>query len=199
MKALIVDDHPVMRCGMKCVLQSKDQQLKILEEDEVEHAKTTVQNEKPDYVIVDLSLGKASGFELIRDLKEHAYKGKIIVFTSSRKRADVEQAMKYNVSGYIGKDACMEDVLYGIQLIDRGDIFYSNSIMKLYLEGINEKDKLTIREQEVIGLIRNGDTNAQIGDKLYISEGTVKKHVSSILAKLNLKRRVEIIRYANDF
>ncbi len=199
MKALIVDDHPVMRCGMKCVLQSKDRQIKILEEDEVEHAKTTVQNEKPDYVIVDLSLGNTSGFELIRDLKEHAFKGKIIVFTSSRKRADVEQAMKYNVSGYIGKDACMEDVLYGIQLIDRGDIFYSNSIMKLYLEGINEKDKLTIREQEVIGLIRNGDTNAQIGDKLYISEGTVKKHVSSILAKLNLKRRVEIIRYANDF
>ena len=111
-----------------------------------------------------------------------------------------EQARELGIEGCVQKDAFLDEILYGLKVVERGGRFYSSGLIESMEEEEQEKKKLgglTGRELEVLKLLSRGYSNAKIGQKLFISERTVKKHITSILGKLCLENRVEAVLFAS--
>lgn len=201
MKLLVVDDHPLVRMGISSILSSNEDISELLEADSIASALAIIANKKPNIVLVDLKLGLQNGLELVEKAKKMNSDAKFIILTSCLLKEDFLKGEKIGVEGYILKEAFAEDILYAIGLIQRGKKYYDPAIFeqrnKMKEEGIL-LNTLTERENEVLREIGKGMTNEAIAKKLFISEHTVKKHVSSILSKLGLNHRTEAALYANN-
>lgn len=160
----------------------------------VQEALTMIDEKKPDLAIIDLKLGKESGLEIVSADKEH--KCKYVILTSSAAYADFKKSEEVNVDGYVLKEALPEELLYALRLVGRGRKYYDPVLLEYKLQEGN--DNLTLREKEVLQKLGQGLNNQEIADELFISENTVKKHVSQILAKLNLHDRTQAALYANN-
>ena len=127
---------------------------------------------------------------------------KIFMITSSSKKSDFLRARELGVDAYVLKDAFIEELVYGLNVVDKGGKFYSQSLLES-VNSMSEEEKLikslTEREIEVLALLREGYTNAMIAENLMISEGTVKKHISNILGKLSLNNRVNAVIFADKY
>lgn len=200
MYILVVDDHPLVRKGIIDIIHMTKEEIITYEAGNIEEALKVIQRNKIDILFVDINLGKETGFDLIEKVKNLRISLKIVMLTSSCSFADIKKAQELNVNGYILKDAYIDDIQYALNVIERGDIYYSPHIAKCSLNGFGMKDmnELTDREQEVLAKLSMGLSNSQISKELYITEGTTKKHVSNILAKLNMKSRIEAVIYARD-
>jgi len=199
MNILILDDHPIVRWGIISILNMDCSQNIYYEASSVNEALDKLRKVYIDIAFVDLQLGKEHGFDFIREAKAFDKNLKIVVVTSSTRQSDMEIAQELGVDGYIIKDALAEDIIYAMRVIRRNQKFitpiFLNTMEKSEWAGY---ETLTKREQEVFDYLKAGKTNAQISEDLYISQATTKKHVSNILAKLNLKHRVEVALYANN-
>jgi len=200
MNILIVDDHPLVRKGLVSTLSFEDNIEKIQEASNVHDAMNSLIQDKYDSAIIDLNLGNEDGLEIIKRAKEKNLNTKFIILTSSIKKEDFSRAQKSGVDGYLLKDAFAEDIIYALSVIKRGRKFYDSEMLnyKVTDEEDNKINQLTPREKDVVRELGNGLSNLQIGKKLYISENTVKKHVSNILSKLNLSHRTQIMLLAKD-
>ncbi len=198
MSILIVDDHPLVRRGIIDILSIGKTGEEIREAGNIEQAIKILKKQPTNIIIVDLHLGTENGFSLIEATRKILPDIKIIVLTSSSNVLDFSQAKELNVDGYLLKDAFVEDIIYALNVIRRGGKFYSYGLVEKSMNGLYppQLSILTEREKEVFSQLSKGLTNAQISTKLYISEGTTKKHISSILSKLNLNNRIEVILYA---
>lgn len=198
MKVLVVDDHEIVRRGLVAMLEGEVGFDSIQEAKNMEEAKRLLTTEQPDITIVDVNLGGKNGLDLIADIGGKSSFTKFVVFTSSSRKGDFIRAKELNVDGYILKDSNIEDIIYAIKSISRGRKFYDVQITeeKETSERSKVLDSLTGRETEIFEEIGRGLTNGQIAQKLYITENTVKKHTSSLLSKLEVKRRTEIALYA---
>lgn len=200
MKLLIVDDHPLVRKGIISILSFEKNIEEIKEASSVAESIEMLIKHQPDIAILDLYLGEEDGLDIVRKAKIKKLQTKFIVLTTSSKSDDFKRAKDMDVDGYILKEAFTEDILYAIRVVYRGKRFYDPSILQ-YEFGHKDKtgiDELTQREVDVLRELGNGLCNSQIAKKLYISENTVKKHVSSILSKLSLHHRTEAALYANN-
>lgn len=200
MKLLIVDDHPLVRKGLLAVLACAEGIESIAEASSWEEALSSFKYCVPDIAIVDLHLGNADGLELIQRLRKENSSSKFVILTSSVKREDFARAKQMGVDGYILKHAYAEDILYALRVVSRGVKFFDPELMQQDVCAARDGkvDELTEREKEVLYALSKGLSNIQIAEKLFISEHTVKKHISSILAKLNLSHRTEAALYANN-
>ena len=152
-----------------------------------------------DIAIINLSIGqKEDGLEVVERAKAAGMTTKFLVFTSLIRSNDIERARTLGVEGYIHQDATKEDICYAINSIVRGKKYYLNRVIYEGDESQYQKVKslLTDREYEVFKALGKGRTNSQIAEVLFITEATVKKHISSILAKLELANRTEAALYA---
>ncbi|MBF8982467.1 response regulator transcription factor [Lutibacter sp. B2] len=193
MKILIVDDHPLVRRGLSSTLSFEENIEKIEEASNVEEAMKVLEKGELDLAIIDLQLGKEDGLEIVKRAKGKNLKTKCIILTSSIRKADFLRAQKGNVDGYILKEAFAEDILYALHVVMRGKKFFAPEILE-YInkkEEDNQLDQLTPREKDVFKELSNGLSNIQIAKKLFISEHTVRKHVSNILSKLELSHRTQ--------
>lgn len=198
MKLVIVDDHPLVRKGLTSVL-SLEADIEIVgEADDVEAAKKIIVQTNPDVVLIDLKLGSQSGLDIIK--KVDRYKFKFVVLTSSADQVDFKKAEEIGVDGYVLKEALPEEIVYAIRLVYKGRKFYDPGIMELVIKDSNDDpiSNLTPREKDVLIALGQGLSNSEIAKKLYITEYTVKKHVSQILSKLNLNDRTHAALYANS-
>ena len=199
---LIVDDHPLVRKGLLSILSLEENIEKIYEASNIEQALNTLKREKIDVAIVDLSLGKEYGLDVVeRARKELCLTHiKFVILTSSIREEDFNKANKVNVDGYILKDAFTDDIIYALRVVLRGKRFIDPEILYYVSNHHNDQnmEKLTIREKDILLVLGEGLSNQQIAEKLYISENTVKKHISSILAKLGLEHRTQAALYANS-
>lgn len=197
MRILIADAQPLMVKGIAEVI-SIDMKDKLYEAYNLSDAIQILQNKKIDLMIMGLQLEKEDGFELIRRSKNIS-DAKILVLASSANLNYFTRARELGVDGYLLKNSKVEDFLYAFKVVQRGDHFYDNYLLEksIHNRGPKELEELTEREREVFYLLCSGISNSEIGKRLYISEATIKKHISNILNKLHLSNRIEVIFWAN--
>jgi len=201
MKVLIVDDHPLVRKGITSTLSFEKDIEEVLEASNNEEAIRQINTEEPELAIIDLYLGSEYGLEIVSACKKKGFKTKFIILTSSLKREDYLKSKEVGVDGYILKEAFVEDIIYALNLVRRGKQFIDPEIIKYEIASQsdnNYREKLTPRELDVFIELGKGLSNCEIAQKLYISENTVKKHVSNILSKLGLEHRTQAAILANS-
>ena len=201
MKILIVDDHPLVRKGIVSTLDFDEDIEEILEASNVEEAMAIIQNKKPVLTILDLNLASEDGLEIVSRSKSLRCNTKFLILTSSLRREDYFRAMDTDVDGYILKEAFAEDILYAIHVVLRGKKYIDPEVIEYESQSWDLDrylEKLTPREMDVLVELGEGLSNYEIARKLYISENTVKKHVSNILSKLELSHRTQAALYAQN-
>ena len=197
---LVLDDYPLSRQGLESVIRMYRPEEQVLQAGNVKEAVACVEKSQVDMAFVDLKLKRESGFSFVRWLREQGKPVKVMLIASDLKNHDFEQARELGIEGCVQKDAFLDEILYGLTVVERGGRFYSSGLIESMEEEEQEKKKLgglTGRELEVLKLLSRGYSNAKIGQKLFISEGTVKKHITSILGKLCLENRVEAVLFAS--
>ena len=197
---LVLDDYPLSRQGLESVIRMYRPEEQVLQAGNVKEAVAWVEKSQGDMAFVDLKLKREGGFSFVRWLREQGKPVKVMLIASDLKNHDFEQARELGIEGCVQKDAFLDEILYGLKVVERGGRFYSSGLIESMEEEEQEKKKLgglTGRELEVLKLLSRGYSNAKIGQKLFISEGTVKKHITSILGKLCLENRVEAVLFAS--
>lgn len=199
---LILDDHPLARQGLSSLIQNYKKKETIYEAGTVKECMSFMKRKPVDLAFIDINLGSDSenGFNLIKWMKDKKLDTKIFIITSSSRQCDFNYAQDLDVDAYVLKESFIDEITYGLKSIERGEKFYSSAIMvKLNKISVDEKaiNSLTHREMEVLSLISQGLTNEKISKTLFISLGTVKKHVTNIFSKLELESRVEAVIFAN--
>ncbi len=193
MNLLVVDDHPLVCKGLIALLNSEENIDEIKEASSVDEALVKLLHYKPDITLIDLKLGKEDGIDIVIKARKKDIHSRFIILTSSLKQSDFLRCKKANVDGYILKEAFAEDIIYALHVVGRGKKFFDSQVLQY--EELTSKENylkdLTSREIDVLKEIGNGLSNIEIAHKLFISENTVKKHVSHIFMKLELTHRTQ--------
>ena len=198
----LVDDHPVVRQGLRTFLQTLDDVEIVGEAEDAETAVTAIEETLPDVVLMDLVLPGMDGIDATRRVRELSPATKVIVLTSFADDEKVFPAIKAGAAGYLLKDVEPAELAEGIRAVHRGEALVHPSVAaKLMQEVASQGSRpaggnLTERELEVLLLIARGMSNREIAKELVVSEKTVKTHVSNILAKLHLADRTQAALYA---
>ena len=196
---LVLDDHPIARQGLESIIKIHKPDVQILQAGTVKEGIDLTEKSQIDMAFVDIHLNNESGFDFLEWVQEKEIDMKTFVITSSSNENDFLRAKCLGIDAYLLKDAFIDDIVYGLKVVERGGKFYSADLIE-NVGNVSEEEKkidmLTRREVEVITLLRKGYSNAKIGEVLYVSEGTVKKHLSNIFGKLDLYNRAEAMLFA---
>ncbi len=202
-RILIVDDHAVVRKGIRALLATEDDLDVIGEAENGQQAVELYSELNPDLLLLDLIMPKVNGIEAIKKIKGDHPEAKILVLTSFAADDQVFPAIKAGALGYLLKDTEPDDLINAIRQVYRGESSLSPAIARKVLEEVfhpAEKplspDPLTKREVDVLQVLAKGKSNRDIAEELTISETTVRTHVSNILGKLHLASRTEAALYA---
>lgn len=196
---LLIDDHPMLRNGVKQLI-SLEPSLQVI--GEAGDGKTGIQiaeEQDPDLILLDLNMPGMNGFETLDELRKRELSGRIILFTVSNYSDDLISALKRGADGYLLKDMEPEELIIALKEAASGKMVVSPTLTSVLAESLrenqsqNESDAiaLTPRESNILELIAQGLSNKMIARNLDIAESTVKVHVKHLLKKLNLKSRVE--------
>lgn len=204
-RLLIVDDHAVVRAGLRSLLSEETDLEVVAEAGSSEEAIVQVKNHAPDVVIMDIQLPGQSGLEACREITRQFPETKVVMLTSYAGGSFLDQAIRAGASGYVLKKVGNEELVRAIRAAYQGDIAMdakttSQVVSRLKkLESLVEENafkELSQREMEIMALVAEGDGNKEIGQKLNLTEITVRNYVSNILSKLQLRNRIEIATYA---
>jgi NarL family two-component system response regulator LiaR len=201
---LIVDDHEVVRRGIRSYLDTLPDYRVVGEASTGEEAIKIVEEFIPEVVLMDLIMPGMDGVETTRRIKKISPRTQVVVLTSFHEDSHIFPALKAGATSYILKDMKMEKLVESLKRAVSGEVTLHPLVAKRVLQnfqGENPDDQplyaeLTDREQEVLRLIANGLSNSEIAAKLVISENTVKGHVSNILSKLHLADRTQVAVFA---
>ncbi len=209
MRLILVDDHAVLRAGLRMLLDSQPDMRVIGQAADGEEALRICRELRPDVVLMDISLPGLSGIEVTKALRRECPQIRILVLTMHDDEAYFKQVLQAGGSGYVLKRAADTELLSAIRAVHRGEVFLYPSMAKLLVEellqakppapvgGAREAStSLSGREKEVLRLIALGHTNQEIADALYLSVKTVETHKARIMTKLGTRSRSELVRYA---
>lgn len=197
-RILIVDDHPVVRDGLAAMLNTQSDFEVVGEAGDGEEAVRRVADDDPDVLLLDLEMPGVDGIETLQRLKQMNARARTIVFTVFDTDDRIVSAMRVGAMGYLLKGAPRKDVFRAVRVVNEGGSLLEPAVASRFLDSINDPDALTARQKEVLYLIAKGLLNKEIADRLYISERTVKFHVSEILAKLGAGNRTEAVAIATE-
>ena len=193
---LVLDDHPIARQGLESIIKINKPDVETVQAGTVEEAIDLVERKQIDMVFVDLNLHNESGFDFLEWIKNKDKDVKTFVITSSSREMDYIKAKNLGVDAYLLKDAFIDDIMYSLMVVGRGGKFYSLDLLDNMKSDSDEEKRietLTKRELEVVLLLREGYSNAKIAEDLFVSESTIKKHLSNIFGKLGLNSRTEVL------
>ncbi|NBI05801.1 response regulator [Senegalia massiliensis] len=202
---MIADDHSLMRQGLKKILELDNEFVVISEASNGREAINKGIEKCPDVILLDINMPKINGIEALRRLKESGIKSKIIILTIHDDREYLEQTIKIGADGYVLKDADSDTLMDAIRDVNNGKTYIQQSLTTLLVKGYKDeneyqqklkRDSLTKREYDVITLIAEGLNNKEIGERLCISEKTVKNHVSNIFKKIDVTDRIQAAIFA---
>jgi len=202
-KILLVDDHAIMRDGIKALLSIYDDIEVVGEASEGREAIEMARELNPDVVVMDISMPGMDGLEVTRRLTKRNPGMKVIILTQHDNREYILSAIKVGAAGYIPKKALGSDLISAIRAVHSGDSFLYPSAAKTLIDDYRKQaeqpdiyESLTEREREILKLIAEGLTSREIANALYISQKTVQGHRTKIMEKLDLHNRTELIKYA---
>src|SRR5919198_5085936 len=201
-RVLLVDDHAVVRRGLRGFLELLDDIEVVGEAETGRRAIEQAWALQPDVVLMDLVMPDIEGIEATVEIKSNAPGCEVVVLTSFGDESKVTAALEAGASGFILKDAEADDVAHAIRAARRGEVHLDPAVATLLARRVRERtvqpsaEPLTDREREVLALVARGLSNKAIADELAITERTARTHVSNILGKLGLASRTQAALYA---
>jgi len=202
-KILVVDDHAVLRDGVRALLGLHDDLEVVGEASEGKEALAKAQELMPDVVIMDIAMPGMDGLEATRRIRKKHPKIKVLVLTQHDNKEYILSVIKAGASGYVPKRALGSELVSAIRSVKEGDSFLypsaASALIEDYLQQTRDEDpydQLTAREREIFKLIAEGHTSREIADMLFLSLRTVQGHRLKVMEKLDLHNRTELIKYA---
>ena len=201
-KILVVDDHAIMRDGIRALLNIHDDIEIVGEASEGKEAVQKAEELAPDVIVMDIAMPGMDGLEATRRITKKHPAVKVMVLSQHDNKEYILSAIKAGVVGYVPKRALGSELVSAIRAVHQGDSYLYPSaaaaVIRDYLKGAVKEpyDRLTAREREILTLIAEGHTSREIADKLFISLKTVLGHRTKIMEKLDLHNRTELIKYA---
>ncbi|MGD1912698.1 MAG: response regulator [Rivularia sp. (in: cyanobacteria)] len=210
-RLLLVDDQEIIRQGIKSLLESQSDFEVVGIAGNGKQAISQVEALHPDMVLMDVRMPIMDGIAATKAIIKQFPKVKILILTTFDDDEYISEGMKYGAKGYLLKDTPLEPLANAIRLVNAGHTHLGPGLFEKIITGTHETataknptpphelQEITPREKEVLCLIASGASNREIAEKLFISERTVKNHVTSILTRLNLRDRTQAAIFANSF
>lgn len=205
-RILIADDHSIVREGLRQLLESQPDMEIIGDAEDGEEALEKIRLLHPDIVLLDITMPNINGMEVANLARDKKPRTQIVVFSMHAKESFVRDLFRAGVLGYVLKASPSSDIIEAIRAACRGEYFLSSKlkteVIRKYIKGqaknssLSGYDLLTEREQQIFRLVAHGLSTEKIACLLYISPKTVEKHRSSVLHKLNIQDRFELLKYA---
>jgi DNA-binding NarL/FixJ family response regulator len=199
-KVLLVDDHAVVRAGLRRILEDAEGIAVCGEAGTAKDAVELVEVKRPDVVVLDLGLPDADGLDLIATLQAKGRGSRILVLSMHDEPERVERAFATGAEGYLVKDAAEDELVAAIESIQRGERYLYPPLGAAMVKAASAPpaDPLSDREREVVRLLALGHTNAEVAKLVHLSVRTVETHRAHAMAKLRLDSRAELVRWALD-
>lgn len=214
---MLVDDHAVLRAGLKSLLNAYEDMEVVAEANNGHEALARVEAASPDVVLMDISMPDVDGLEATRRLKAQDPRCRVLVLTVHAEKQYFFRMLDAGASGYLTKRAAAEELVAAIRAVAAGHVYLQTALARWLLEGYQRLDasqkadeareqatrpdaatleSLSPRERQVLELVAEGLTNAEIGARLDISPKTVARHRERVMKKLNLHSRTELVKFA---
>jgi DNA-binding NarL/FixJ family response regulator len=196
---MLVDDHEVVRMGIRTLLERRPGFVVVAEAASVQEALSQARQSQPDVIVMDIRLPDGNGVEATREIRDERPETRVIMLTSYADDEAIYGSIMAGASGYLLKQTRGQNLADAIERVAGGESLLDPSITNKVLDRMRslargESDELAVltdQERKIIGLIAEGKTNKEIAGEIFLSDKTVKNYVSSILSKLNLRRRSE--------
>jgi DNA-binding NarL/FixJ family response regulator len=198
-RVMLVDDHEVVRMGIRMLLERRPGFVVVAEAGSVQEAVSQARQSQPDVIVMDIRLPDGNGVEATREIRDERPETRVIMLTSYADDEAIYGSIMAGASGYLLKQTRGQNLAEAIERVAAGESLLDPSITNKVLDRMRslargESDELAVltdQERKILGLIAEGKTNKEIAEEIFLSDKTVKNYVSSILGKLNLRRRSE--------
>ncbi len=208
-RVVIADDQPMVRAGLRSLLEGADGIEVVAEAPDGELALAAVRRYRPDVVLMDIRMPVLDGLAATRRLVADGSSARVLVLTTFDLDEYVFEALRAGAGGFLLKDATAEELIAAVQALATGDAVLAPSVTRRVIEAFGRVPApdpaferrlggLSGREQEVLRLLARGLSNAEIAAELFVSDATAKTHVSNVLAKLQLRDRVQAVIFAYE-
>lgn len=205
-RILVTDDHSIVREGLKQLLNSQPDMEVIGEAGDGAQALEMIKSLRPDVVLLDITMPNITGLEVVNLLHDTVPRPRIVIFSMHGKESCAREILASGALGYVLKASPSSDIIKAVQAVHRGEYFLSSKlkteVIHKYVKGRGSSpstsgyDLLTEREQQVFRLVAQGHSTSRIADLLFISPKTVEKHRASIMNKLGIHDRFDLLKYA---
>jgi DNA-binding NarL/FixJ family response regulator len=203
-RVLLADDQAMVRAGFRMILESEPDIAVVGAAAEGEQATAATRRLAPDVVLMDIQMPGGDGLQATRRITDSPdARTRVVILTTFERDEYVFEALECGASGFLLKNAPPEQLLHAVRVVAAGDALLAPSITRRIIEQFARRrsnpeagarlDELTQREREVLVLLARGRSNAELAAELFVTEGTVKTHVSSLLAKLGVRDRVQAV------
>ena len=193
---LLADDHEVVREGLRLALLRSPHIRVVGEAADGETAVSLAERRLPDVIVMDLRMPGMDGIEATEEIVRRVPDSKVLIFTAYSERALLQRGLESGARGYILKEAPHETLLRAIEKVAAGETFVDPALMSALTQSRGSTDVLTVREREILQLLADGLSNADVAAQLFISQETVKSHVRHILTKLEADTRTQAVAIA---
>ena len=201
---LLADDQAMVRAGFRMILETDPDMAVVGEASNGEQAVDSTRRLRPDVVLMDIQMPDLDGLQATRRItSDEALSSRVVILTTFERDEYVFESLQAGASGFLLKNAPPEELLHAVRVVAAGDALLAPSVTRRIIEQFArrpvrpergpELEALTQREREVLTLLARGKSNAELAAALFVREGTIKTHVSSLLAKLGLRDRVQAV------